>query len=234
MSALLAFDPGAPDRRWVAEFTWTLDIVPGLLEVLVDATLPTIPVGLGSRFDKDQINGGGYRDNMQLLDRFVTGTEGRMHPVGAAADAVELWDWVRSYTAAVEAWITPQRPTPPLPSKVNPDPLTARGEALLIVGWLIDHADQVVHLHELEDHRAEMFSLIRRLRGRYGVFNHPRRLPLEVCVVTDAKGNIVGGCGETTVRTWWTTSRDGRARSIEVKSCLTCGDEHREDEGTEA
>jgi len=208
------------DRRWRDEFEWHLSIVPVLMDVLVDATLPVIPVGLGSRFDKDQITGGGYRDNMAMADRIDTG------PV---ADARDLWDWVIGYTLAVSSWLNHDVPAPyaadippVVDRRVNADPLTARGLALVTAGWLIDRADRIVLLTELEDHRAEMFRTIRHLRGRYGVFNHPRRARPTQCTI----------CGEMTVHTRWATSTDGRPRSIEVKTCSTCGDEHREDEGT--
>lgn len=234
MTLEASFATDAVHRRWVQEFTWHLDLVPVLMDVLVDATLPTIPVGLGSRFDKEQLSGGGYRDNMQILDRLEVvaagDTGGRLIGQGAAAEASELWEWLTGYTTAVSSWLNHDVPVPyaipagDLPPvnarRPNADPLTARGLALITVGWLIDRADRIAELTELEGHREEMFRVIRHLRGRYGVFNHPRRARPALC-------NI---CGEPTVRTTWATSKDGRARSVEVKKCTTCGDEHREDE----
>lgn len=232
MTTMTIIDVDGTHRRWVQEFTWHLDLVPVLMDTLVDATLPTIPVGLGSRFDKEQLTGGGYRDNMQILDRFEVlaagETGGRLVGQGPAADARELWEWVTSYTTAVSSWLNhditvPWAPDfpPTVDRRPNPDPLTARGLALVTIGWLIDRADRISELTDLEGHREEMFRVIRHLRGRYGVFNHPRRARPTLCTV----------CGEAAVRTTWATSKDGRARSVEVKRCTTCGDEHREDEG---
>lgn len=216
----MAIDPDAVRRRWVHEFTWTLDVVPPLMDALVEATLPRIPVSRGgSRFDKDQITGGGHYDNMQLLDQFDVTSDGVMVQKGAVQDARELWSWVVQYTRAVDAWIASERPAPVLTDNPDSDPLSARSVALVTVGWLIDHADQIAEISELEEHREAMFQLIRHLRGRYGVFNTPRRQPPELCMV----------CGEHAVVTRWESGKVG-PRSVEVKKCRTCGDENREPE----
>lgn len=206
-----AIDPDATRRRWIHEFTWHLDAVPAIMDALIEMTLPHIPVSRGgSRFDKDQITGGGFFDNMQMLDTIDKG------PV---ADARDLWSWVVQYTRAVDAWIAAERPAPVLTDSPNPDPNQARGEALVTAGWLIDHAEQIADVQELEEHREAMFQLIRHLRGRYGVFNMPRRGRPELCMI----------CGEHEVRTRWESGTVG-PRSVEVKKCRTCGDEQREPE----
>lgn len=217
----LAIDPDAAHRNWVRAFEWHLDTVPLLIDALVEATLPTIPVSRGgSRFDRDQITGGGYRDNLQLLDHFDVANSGQLIRQGPAADAVELWSWIVGYARAVDAWITAVRPAPVLPDNPSPDPLTARGEALVTAGWLIDHADQIATVPELEASREEMFTLIRRLRAQYGVHRHPRRARPAVCRV----------CGAAEVRSHWVTGPTGPG-SVEVRTCRTCGDETREGEG---
>ena len=217
-----AIDPDAAHRRWVHEFTWHLDIIPALMDALVEATLPRIPVSRGgSRFDKIQITGGGYFDNMGSLDHFDVEGDGSLVAKGAVADARELWSWTVQYTHAVEAWITPTRPAPVLTDNPNPDPLQARGEALVTAGWLIDHADRIADISELEQHREAMFSLIRRLRGQYGVFNHPRRPRPERCTV----------CGERKVTADWVSGEKGSPRPVQVAKCGTCGQVYRQDEG---
>ncbi len=220
--------PEAVYRRWEQEHTWHLDLVPLLIEVLVDAALPSVPVSRGgSRFDRDQITGGGHVDNMAALDHFdIDG--GVLQPGGAAAEARELWAWLTGYASACSAWLN-QAVTapyaadlPPVVARVNADPLTSCGEALVIVGWLIDRAHRIVDYPELNEHRDEMFRLIRHLRGRYGVFPNPRRARPAMCRL----------CGTPdAVHTTWATSKDGRARAVEVKTCKVCGDTSREDEG---
>lgn len=232
MNVLTLIDVEQPHRAWVAAFTWHLDLVPALLEVLVDATLPQIPVGNGSRFDKDQISGGGYRDNMQILDRFLIGDDGTLTQTGAAADATELWDWLTQYTAGVASWLNHDVPVPYAlnPANLPPinarrpdaDPLTARGLALITIGWLIDHADEIAEFHELDEHREAMFALIRRLRGRYGVFSHPRRARPTICQV----------CGERAVVIDWIDGANGSPRPVKGGKCRNCGQQYRQNEGT--
>ena len=210
------FDPHAAHDRWIKEHTWRIDLVPDLIYVIVEATLPQIPVGLGSRFDGEQLTGGGYVDSMRMLDRIDT---------GAALDAREFWTEVYDYhQAAVRAVVKPSRPAPVLSPHPDADPLSARGTALLAVGGLIDHGEHIASAPVLDREPDALYVMIRHLRGRYGVFQHPRRQPLERCNV----------CGEVRVETRWATSKDGRARSVEVKRCAHCGHEIREDEGTAA
>lgn len=221
MSDMLLIDPDAPHREWVRSFEWHLDIVPPLIDALVEATLPRIAVSRGgSRFDKDQITGGGHIDNMQILDHFDVIGDGHLVAGGAAADARDLWAWLTGYTAGVDAWIDAHRPKPDLAVKVNSDPLTARGSALLIVGWLIDHADEISTVAELEAHREEMFALIRRLRGQYGVFNHPRRARPALCHV----------CGERRVVVDWVDAGTGSPKPVRAGKCRNCGQVYRTEE----
>lgn len=232
MDPLTIIDTEKLHRQWVASFTWHLDLVPVLMNVLIDATLPTVPVGGGSRFDKDQITGGGYRDNMTILDQFLIGQEGRLEPTGAAADAIDLWEWLTGYTFAVAVWLNhdvpvpyaiPDGDIPPLNvRRPNADPLTAHGLALVTVGWLIDRADRIAPITELETHREEMFTLIRRLRGRYGVFNHPRRARPSLCEV----------CGERAVVVDWVDGANGSPKPVRGGKCRNCGQTYRHDEGT--
>lgn len=214
----MAIDPDAAHRRWVNEFTWHFDVTPALMDALVEMTLPQIPVSRGgSRFDRLQITGGGYDDNMQILDHFDVLTDGAMVAKGAAADAQELWSWIVQYTRAVDAWIAAGRSAPVLADRVDADPLTARSVALVTAGWLIDHADQIAEIGELEPHREEMFSLIRRLRGRYAVFNHPRRARPAVCRT----------CGERAVVIDWVTPSNGSPKPVQGGKCRTCGEIYR-------
>lgn len=217
----MAIDPDAAHRSWVHAFTWHLDIVPPLMDALVEATLPKIPVSRGgSRFDRLQITGGGYQDNMQLLDMFDVVGDGVMVQKGAIADARELWSWIVQYTRAVDAWIAPARPAPTLTDNPNPDPNQARGEALVTAGWLIDHAALIAEVRELEEHREAMFALIRRLRGQYAVFNHPRRARPATCTT----------CGERAVVIDWIDAGNGSPKPVMGGKCRRCGEQYRAEE----
>lgn len=228
MSDMLLIVPDASHREWVRSFEWHLDIVPPLIDALVEATLPRIPVSRGgSRFDKDQITGGGHIDNMQILDHFDVIGDGRLVAGGAAADARDLWAWLTGYTTACSAWLNRDvcapwaADLPPVAPRVNADPLSARGEALVTVGWLIDRAARIAEFPELEHHREEMFALIRRLRGQYGVFNHPRRARPALCHV----------CGERRVFVDWVDAGTGSPKPVRAGKCKSCGQVYRQDEG---
>ena len=207
----LILDDDAQHHEWVRSFEWHLDVLAPLVDALVTATLPSIRA---TQFDKIRITGGGYLDNMQLLDVFDITTDGEFVATGAAADVTELWEWVAAYTRAVAEWITPTRPAPVLDDKPNGDPLAMRGTALLTAGWLIDHADQIETVHELNEHRDAMFALIRRLRGKYGVHEHPRRLRPAVCTT----------CGERAVRVDWIDNPTGAPKPIRAAVCKRCGE----------
>lgn len=219
MTDLQIIDPQAAHDQWVREHEWHLELVPAIIDALVESTLPQLPVSRGgSRFDKDQITGGGFYDTTPTVhfdyDRYAG-----IIKQGPAADARDLWlELVTYLDAAVQVVMTPIRSAPGVGYRVNADPLTAQGEALVTVGWLIDHGEQIAAASTLAKEPDELFRLIRHLRGRYGVFNSPRRRKPEAC-------NI---CGEYQVRSTWVGSRIG-PRSVEVKRCRTCGHETREE-----
>jgi hypothetical protein len=220
MSELQIIDPDAAHDQWVREHEWHLELVPAIIDALVESTLPQLPVSRGgSRFDKDQITGGGFYDTTPTVhfdyDRYAG-----ILPQGGAADARELWDELLDYLhAAVKVVEKPTRNPPTLASKPDADPLTARGEALITIGWLIDHGEQIAAAATLAKEPDELFRIIRHLRGRYGVFNSPRRRKPEACDI----------CGEYQVRSVWVGSRIG-PRSVEVKRCSNCHHEIRGEE----
>ncbi|WP_137843840.1 hypothetical protein [Microbacterium sp. 2FI] len=200
----LTFSTEHAAREWHRAFEWHLDVVPPLIEVIVWMTFPSIPVSRGgSRFDKIQISGGGYFDN---IPDEIPGD-------AAAQDAKDLWWWLVEYTRAVAEWIIPDRPAPALDDKPNPDPLSARSVALTTIGWLIDHADRVRDVAELDEHMNEMFTEIRHLRGRYGVFPRPRR-QLDLCRTCGARQVVFG----------WVSNPNGSPKPIRVGKCRTCGE----------
>lgn len=214
-----AIDPQAAHDAWVREHTWHLDLIPAIMDALVEATLPTIPVSRGgSRFDRDQVTGGGYFDATPTTQFDYTEVGGIRYQ-GAAGDARLLWSDLLEYlTAAIDAVEEPARRAPAVGATPNADPISARSEALLVVGWLIDHGEQIASAATLRREPDELFALIRRLRGVHGIFNSPRRTKPELCAI----------CGEAQVRSVWVSGPNG-AGSVEVKRCSTCGDETREE-----
>ena len=220
LAPLDAIDPDATARRWRHEFEYHLDLLAPVMDAVVMMTLPQIPVSRGgSRFDRDQVTGGGYVDTMAALDHMTVTGDGQIVAAGAARDATDLWGMVVEYTEAVVAWTTPGE-APALERKPNPDPLSARGIALTTAGWLIDHADAARSIEPLEPYREELFALIRRLRGVYGVSPAPRK-PRARCTT----------CGQRAVAVTWVDGANGSPRPVQVGKCRVCGETYREHEG---
>jgi hypothetical protein len=210
-----AIDPEVHTLRWRRSFEHHLDLVPPVMDAVVSATIPHIPAG---RFDQDKVTGGGVVDNMTAFLRGVDVDDtGRITDVGAAADAQHLWWWVVSFTRAVLSNVKVVRSVPDLPEKPNADPLTARADALLIIGWLIDHADQIEQLTVYQDDIDEMFQEIRHLRGKYGVHERPRR-PRARCAI----------CGTVSVVVTWVDGPHGSPKPVKAGKCRECGQEYRE------
>lgn len=210
-----AIDPEAHVLRWRRSFEHHLDLVPPVIDAVVSATIPHIRA---ATYDQDKITGGGVVDNMTPFLRGVeVGYSGTITDAGAAADAQHLWWWVVSFTRAVLSNVHTRRSVPALPEKVNADPLTARNDALLIVGWLIDHADQIELLDGYHADIDTMFQEIRHLRGKYGVQDRPRR-PRSRCVT----------CGTVSVVVTWVDGPNGSPKPVKAARCTRCGQEYRD------
>lgn len=203
-------------RTWHEQFTYHLDLVPPILDAIVTMTIPAIHA---TQLDKPRLSRSKHVDNMGILDHLDNTDDGTIVTIGAATDAQALWDWLTAYTTAVDDWTHTADPAPALAAKVNPDPLTARAQALTTIGWLINHADEIQPIHELDQHRDEMFTLIRHLRGRYGVHPHPRRTRPRTCTT----------CGKRAVTTSWADNPNGSPKPIRIARCRNCGQEYTEE-----
>lgn len=222
-----AIDTERADHEWRRAFEWHLDQVPPLMEALGVLRMPSIR---STQFDKVRISGGGYTDYDPQLALTVTDT-GAIVDAGYTRDQAELWAMLVEYVRAVTAWLNatitvPHAPIlPPLAQtqwqspRPSGDPLTARAEALHAIGWLIDHAPsiQVVAL-ELEPFREDLFTLIRRTRGRHRSAGTRRR----------ARPRRCGICGECAVIVDWVDGANGSPRPVQVGKCKICGQTYTE------
>lgn len=208
-----AIDPDRQHRVWAHEFEYHLDLIPPIIDAI---TMITIPHIRATQTDRPRITGGGYIDNVDLAQLRVT-DDGHLVDAGAAKDAAELWQWLTAYTDAAHAWTNTDTPPPALTAKPPADPGAARAAALTAVGWLIDHATLIEPIHELDGHRTAMFTLIRSLRGRYGVHPTPRR-PRARCTV----------CGRRTVTVIWADNPNGGPKPIRIAKCADCGETYTE------
>lgn len=226
---LNAIDPEAEHRRWVQQFEWHLDLIPPVLDAVIMSTLPTIPVSRGgSRFDRDQVTGGGYIDNMSdaLIAFDQSSKADGLAPSRAIADARNLWWLTLDYTRAVAAWVNAEIDAPYAPdlpplygtewvgSPLDADPIGARAHALVVVGWLIERAEFVGTITELGEALDDLFVEVRHLRGVYGVHSSPRRerQPRRRC----------GTCGEVAVIVDWVSDPAGGPKPVRVVKCTAC------------
>lgn len=205
-----AIDPVAALDRWTREFEHHLDLLPPVMDAIVTATIPHIRA---NQTDKIVVTGGGPVDNMTAFLRGIDTTEeGRLVDGGAAADARHLWGMVVEYAEAVTAWEPRIEHRPTLTPRPNADPLTARSLALTTAGWLIQNAALIEPIHELDDYREALFTLIRRLRGRYGVAPFTRR-PRAFCTT----------CGTRNVTITWIDNPNGSPKPVRAGKCGSCG-----------
>lgn len=210
-----AIDPDKTTRDWHHQHEWHLALVPTILEQLVWMTIPHVTA---KPIDKPRITGGGYIDNIRIIDT------GR----GPAADARHLWATIVEYTRAVTEWTNHTLPVPAAPAlppidwnhaPLNPDPLTAKSTALVTVGWLIDHADMTIH--QLDDYRDTMYQLIRRHRAAYNITPRSRR-PRTTCRL----------CLARAVTVVWADNPNGSPKPIRIARCRNCGHEYTEEHTT--
>lgn len=194
-----AIDPEAGYREWVRQYFWHIDQIPALLETVGVLATPSIGVSRGgSRFDAVQITGGGYYDNVPIRDG------------GATADSEELWMTVRQYLDAVRRHGT-DAPALGLsfPGVVD----VARREAYRVTAWLADHVEQIVDWADLGPLEDEMFSLIRRMKGRYRGAGTERRARPRVCEL----------CAEAAVVVDWVDGSSGSSEPVQAGVCRACG-----------
>ena len=199
-------------RAWSRRTEYHLGLVPKLLGAMLELAAPTVGVSRGgSRFDRPQITGGGYHDETptgQVDER-------------AAGDATYLWGLLAEYATALSAWLGAETR---IPAQCPGSSQAAHDAALLIIGTLLNHADQVYEFAEMARFEAEMFAEIRRQQRRY--------LPEHDGVPQHARDCTV--CGESrAVRVVWVDGANGSPRPEQVGRCRVCGETYRS-EGTAA
>lgn len=201
----LGFDPDADWRAWLRRYEWHLDQIPPLVEAMRLAVYP-----LGAMV-YDRVRVDVSRDGSPLPLR-----------EGAVDDADDLWAELVQYTANVVdllgvPWRSPLRRSwrsrgDVAGMRADADPLSARREAMEIVGWLVDAAPTVVGFAELAESEESLFARIRGARARYTVATVRRAAP-----------RLCGVCGERAVRVSWVDGLDGSPKPIQVVACSLCG-----------
>lgn len=197
-----ALTPDEQWRRWIERYTWHLDQVPGLLEVM-RGEVPRISSD-SARYGAERISSSRdgapvpFRvDVMDSIDELwaalVLYAENVAELLGTTAPLVDRWR-VRSDVGGL---------------KPSTD---ARRESFTIVAWLVDRIDAIAPLEQLGDSEDHLFRLIRSLRARYvsRPVRHARPRPCSLC-----------GEGEVVVR----FADDGSPKGVRVARCDVCGEE---------
>ncbi|MFF2631981.1 hypothetical protein ACFVR6_03770 [Microbacterium sp. NPDC058021] len=190
-----AIDPEAGYRAWVEQYLWHIDQLPNVVEASGTVALATH--GLKAAQLKERVSGGGYIDNIPVVD----GPESR--------NARAVWDTLRAYLTAASSRIGVEAPN--LPPMLPDDVAAARWWAFAANEWLADRVHVILDHQDLAPLEDQLFRLIRRARTQHGT-PVVRRQPAELCMV----------CGVQGVAVDWVTGGDGRATL--ARTCRECGD----------
>lgn len=187
-----AIDPDAAYREWVDRFLWHVDQLPALVETT--GTIVAAVRGIRAAPLTERLSGGGYIDNIPLVD----GPESR--------NARAVWDSLRAYLIVASSRLGIEAPM--LPATL-PDVELAREWAYAANAWLSDVVYDIRAWPDLDELEEQLFRLIRRARVRLQTSTTRRTRP-ELCV----------RCGEAGVLIDWIDGPDGRAQLSKV--CVIC------------
>lgn len=196
-----AIDPDAAYRAWQQRFLWHVDQLPNLVEAT--ATIIVVSRGIRAAPLRERLTGGGYIDNMPVVD----GPEAR--------NARAVWDATRAYIAKASSHLGIEGPQ--LPPGLPDDVELARQWAYAANEWLAAIVPHILAWPDLDELEEALFRLIRRGRARLGVGTVRRARP-ELCVV----------CAQDAVLVDWVDGPDGSAQLSKV--CKVCGQVYSEGE----
>lgn len=189
-----AIDPDALYRQWVDKFLWHVDQLPNVVEAT--GTLRMARTSVRAAPLRERVSGGGYVDNVPVVD----GPESR--------NARAVWAALRSYLVVAASRTGIEAPV--LPANVPDDVELARQWAYAANRWLADIVHEIQDWPDLSALEEQLFSLIRRARGR-GEAPTVRRVRAELCSL----------CGEAGVHVDWVDGADGLPQLM--RACGVCG-----------
>lgn len=188
-----AIDPDAAYHRWVDQFLWHVDQLPHVIEAT--GTIAMAVRGIHAAPLKERVSGGGYIDNIPLVD----GPESRR--------ARAVWDALRGYLVVASSRVGVEAPQ--LPSGLPDDVELAREWAYAANAWLSEIVYAIQAWDDLTALEEQLFRLIRRARGRVGATTARRARPA-----------LCTRCGEHGVLIDWIDGPDGQP--LLSKVCVVC------------
>lgn len=189
-----AIDPDAGYRQWVEQYLWHVDQLPNVMEAV--GTVAMAPRRLRAAQLREKVSGGGYVDNIPVVD----GPESR--------NAAAVWNALRAYLTVASSRLGVEVPS--LPATRPDDVDLARQWAYAATEWLASVVSEILDWPDLAALEAELFRLIRRARAR-----------LDTGTVRRARPERCSTCGEPGVLVDWVDGPDGRAAL--VRACKVCG-----------
>jgi hypothetical protein len=179
----------------VERFLYHVDQLPLVIEPTGYLMIPSLKA---SRTDQVKITGGGYVDNVPIVD-------------GPGAKRTRaVWHALRAYLGAASSAIGVEAPV--LPATVPDDVTLARDWAYAANQWLADVVHMINDHPDLAALEESLFGLIRRAAGRRPETGTVRRNPPEWC----------GVCGTEAVLVDWINGPDGQP--VLTRACQHCGD----------
>jgi hypothetical protein len=198
-----AIDPEAGFRQWVEQYLWHVDQLPNVVQAT--GTVAMAPRRLRAAQIQERVSGGGYIDNMPVVD----GPETR--------NAAAVWNALRAYLTVAASRIGVEGPM--LPPSLPDDVEVARQWAYAANEWLAGAVYSILDWPDLAVLEGELFRLIRRARTRLDTGTVRRALPT-LCTT----------CGERGVLVDWMNGPDGQP--MLMKACKICGQTYTESGAT--
>lgn len=189
-----AIDPDAAYREWVASFLWHVDQLPNVVEAT--GTVAMAPRRLRAQQLRERVSGGGYLDNMPVVD----GPESR--------NAVAVWNALRAYLKVASPRLGVEAPD--LPPSLPEDTELARQWAYVANEWLAAVVHDILDWPDLTELQDALFRLIRRAATRLNT-TIVRRVRPDTCEV----------CGEPGVVVDWVDGAGGMP--VLTSTCTVCG-----------
>ena len=185
---------------WLSRYAWHLDRLPPLIQQMREQQA----IVIHAKRLTTRINGGGYPDNIRVIDE----------PGTPDADATTLWRMLIEYVEAVAARIGEQ-PAPRPRMTAPEDSAAAWRDSFVLVAWLLEdeRLARIVEHHDLSELEETLFREVRKGGNRYGLAPS-RRDHKRVCTL----------CGERAMVAKWV---DEGAGTVGVARCERCGNTER-------